>query len=121
MALLVASCALSVLAFAQDSPRDPLRALSFRNIGPATMGGRVDDVAVVESNPSIFYVATAAGGIWKTVNSGTTFTPVFDDYEVSTIGDVTLAPSDPADPLRGIGRAQQPPVLLLGQRRLPHP
>ena len=102
-ALLVASCALSVLAFAQEAPRDPLKALAFRNIGPATMGGRVDDVAVVESNPQTFYVATAAGGIWKTVNSGTTFVPVFDDHEVSTIGDITLAPSDPQTLYAGSG------------------
>ncbi len=82
---------------------DPWKALAFRNIGPATMGGRVDDVAVVESNPSFFYVATASGGIWKTVNNGTTFTPVFDDYEVSSIGDIAVAPSDPQTLYAGTG------------------
>ncbi len=87
----------------QEAARDPWKALAFRNIGPATMGGRVDDVAVVEGDPRTFYVATAAGGIWKTTNHGTTFTPVFDDYEVSTIGDVTLAPSDPQTLYAGSG------------------
>jgi hypothetical protein len=82
-------------ATAQEKPKDPWKALAFRNIGPATMGGRVDDVAVLESNPSVFYVATASGGIWKTINYGTTFVPVFDDQEVSSIGDITMAPSDP--------------------------
>ena len=90
-------------ALAQEAPRDSLKALAFRNIGPATMGGRVDDVAVVESNPQTFYVATASGGIWKTVNSGTTFAPVFDDQEVSSIGDITLAPSDPQTLYAGSG------------------
>jgi photosystem II stability/assembly factor-like uncharacterized protein len=75
---------------------DTLKGLSFRNIGPAVMGGRIDDFAVVESNPSIFYVGTATGGVWKTVNNGITFEPVFDDREVSTIGALAIAPSDPS-------------------------
>jgi photosystem II stability/assembly factor-like uncharacterized protein len=69
--------------------------LQFRSIGPAIMGGRIDDFAVVESNPHIIYAATASGGIWKTVNNGTTWDPLFDDQEVSSIGDVTVAPSNP--------------------------
>src|SRR3990172_132556 len=75
---------------------EKLQALEFRSLGPAIMGGRIDDFAVVESNPSIFYVGTASGGIFKTLNRGVTFEPVFDDQEVSTIGDLALAPSDPS-------------------------
>src|SRR4029453_15285620 len=63
--------------------------------GPANMGGRIDDFAVVESNPSIYYVAFATGGVWKTVNNGTTFTPVFDEQPVTSIGDVAVSPSSP--------------------------
>ena len=59
------------------------------------MGGRVDDIAVVESNPSIIYVGFATGGIWKTTNNGTTWTPIFDEYPVSSIGDIAIAPSNP--------------------------
>jgi hypothetical protein len=81
---------------------DPLKGLEFRNIGPASMGGRIDDFAVVESNPSVFFVGTASGGIFKTTNRGTTFEPVFDDQLVSTIGDLRSAPSIP-DPLPGTG------------------
>lgn len=73
-----------------------LAGLKFREIGPAAMGGRIDDVAVVESNPSMVFVATASGGLWKTVNAGTTWTPLFDKEAVSSIGDVTVAPSDPS-------------------------
>src|SRR5216683_5269527 len=80
----------------QASPVDKLKNLEFREIGPATMGGRIDDLAVVESNPSIVYVGTASGGLWKTTNSGTTWQPLFDNEGVSTIGDVTVAPSDPS-------------------------
>lgn len=73
-----------------------MKNLRFRSIGPAIMGGRVDDFAVVESNPSIVYVGMASGGLWKTINAGTTWEPLFDDQAVSTIGDVTVAPSDPS-------------------------
>ena len=49
---------------APAGPPDPFSGLAFRNIGPASMGGRVDDVAVLESNPAVFYVGTATGGLW---------------------------------------------------------
>ncbi|MCL4813882.1 MAG: hypothetical protein KJ061_15435 [Vicinamibacteraceae bacterium] len=77
------------------SPEAAIATLKFREIGPAAMGGRVDDFAVVESDPSIVYAGLASGGVWKTINGGTTWTPVFDNETVSTIGDVTVAPSDP--------------------------
>ena len=79
--------------------------LPFRNIGPGNPGGRVDDIAVVESDPRIFYVATAAGGIFKTENSGTTFTPITDKLPNSTIGDIAIAPSDPSILYVGMGEA----------------
>jgi len=75
---------------------DKLKNLEFREIGPAVMGGRIDDFGVVESNPNIVYVGTASGGVWKTTNNGTTWEPVFDKEGVSTIGDIAIAPSDPA-------------------------
>ena len=75
---------------------DALKGLEFRNIGPAIMGGRIDDFAVLESRPSTFYVGAASGGLWKTENNGTTFEPVFDDQESSSIGAIAIAPSDPS-------------------------
>jgi photosystem II stability/assembly factor-like uncharacterized protein len=83
-------------AVAQSSATDKLKNLEFREIGPAVMGGRIDDFAVVESNPNIVYVGTASGGVWKTTNNGTTWEAVFDKEGVSTIGDIAIAPSDPA-------------------------
>src|SRR5688572_26782815 len=50
---------------AASAPADPFPGLKFRNIGPATMGGRVDDLAVLESNPAVFYVGMASGGLWR--------------------------------------------------------
>src|SRR5688572_6442937 len=57
---------------------DPLlRSFRFRSIGPASMGGRIDDIEVSESDPNIIYLGYATSGIWKSVNNGTTFQPVF--------------------------------------------
>ena len=94
---------LNGLAFAETAHEAALKNLKFRSIGPAIMGGRVDDFAVVESDPSIIYVASAAGGIFKTVNGGITWTPIFDDQPNSTIGDLALAPSDPSILWAGMG------------------
>ncbi|MGB7296546.1 MAG: hypothetical protein WBC70_13240 [Candidatus Aminicenantales bacterium] len=76
-------------------PEKLLDGLEWRCVGPAIMGGRIDDFAVVESDPDIIYAATASGGLWKTVNNGITWEPVFDGQSTSSIGDVTVAPSSP--------------------------
>ena len=82
-----------------------LKPLKFREIGPAVMGGRIDDVAVVESNPDIVYVATASGGVMKTINGGTTWEPVFDNETSSTIGAIAVSPSDPSIVWVGTGES----------------
>jgi photosystem II stability/assembly factor-like uncharacterized protein len=71
-----------------------LRALRWRGIGPANPGGRVTVVAGIPGKPDVFYVAGAAGGIIKTVNAGTTFTPIFDSQPVASIGAIEIAPSN---------------------------
>ena len=80
--------------------------LEWRNIGPTIMGGRVSDLAVVESDPATFYVGTATGGVWKTVNHGTTFESVFEDQPTQSVGDVTVAPSNPNVVWVGSGEPQ---------------
>ena len=81
--------------FTADSPgAGALDRLAFRQIGPGAPSGRIDDLAVLESDPSTFYVATATGGVHKTVNNGTTFTPVFDHEGSSSVGDMAIAPTD---------------------------
>src|SRR5436190_23908905 len=66
-------------------------AVRFREIGPTAQGGRYVEFAVVESNPRIFYAATATGGLWKTVNNGISFTPVFDNQPDYALGAVAVA------------------------------
>ncbi|OFW46491.1 MAG: hypothetical protein A3J29_19415 [Acidobacteria bacterium RIFCSPLOWO2_12_FULL_67_14b] len=78
----------------QSAGNGPLDRLSFRSIGPATPSGRVDDFAVLESDPSTFYVGMATSGVYKTTNGGTTFTNVFNNETTASIGAVAIAPTD---------------------------
>jgi len=88
--LLVAACCLpAALLQAQDTPISLFSQVKARSIGPAVMSGRITDIEAVEDNPRILYVGTAGGGIWKSVNGGVTFSPVFDAY-CSSIGCVTI-------------------------------
>jgi photosystem II stability/assembly factor-like uncharacterized protein len=73
----------------------PFEHLHFRPIGPAGMSGRIADLAVYEANPSIFYVGSAHGGVWKTTNAGATFEAQFQDMGLISIGDVTVSQSNP--------------------------
>ena len=75
---------------------DTFSGLKFRSIGPAVASGRVMSIAVNPKNKFEYYVGVASGGVWKTVNDGTTWTPVFDGEGSYSIGWVTLDPNDPS-------------------------
>lgn len=72
-----------------------LAGLKLRSIGPAMISGRITDIAVNPRDESQWYVGAASGGLWKTDNAGTTWTPVFDGQPVYSIGVVTLDPNNP--------------------------
>jgi photosystem II stability/assembly factor-like uncharacterized protein len=74
---------------------DTLSGLKFRSIGPAFTSGRIADFAVNQKNTSEWYVAVASGNVWKTVNNGTTFDPVFENYGAYSIGTVVIDPNNP--------------------------
>jgi photosystem II stability/assembly factor-like uncharacterized protein len=80
--------------------------LEYREIGPALMGGRIAALAVVESKPQMFYLGTASGGLWKTEDHGTSWTPLFDDQPTSSIGDVTIDQANPNLVWVGTGEPQ---------------
>ena len=80
-------------AVAQDD--HPLAKMPLRLIGPALTSGRVADFAFHPQAPQIHYVAMASGGLWKTVNNGTTWTPIFDDQASFALGVVELDPTNP--------------------------
>ncbi len=104
--------AASVCAFGQDeeergprgagrAPDDPMSSQTFaglrlRGIGPAFTSGRVSQFAVEPGDSNRYYVAVASGGVWKTVNNGITWTPVFDNQASYSIGTVTLDPKNPS-------------------------
>jgi photosystem II stability/assembly factor-like uncharacterized protein len=69
--------------------------LTFRAIGPALTSGRISDLVVNPENTSEWYIAAASGGVWKTTNSGVTFSPVFDNEGSYSIGCITLDPNNP--------------------------
>jgi photosystem II stability/assembly factor-like uncharacterized protein len=73
---------------------DTFSGLKWRSIGPAAASGRVMSIAVNPKNKSEFYVGVASGGVWKTVNDGTTWTPLFDGEGSYSIGYVALDPND---------------------------
>ncbi len=73
-----------------------LAGLKLRSIGPAMISGRITDIAVNPRDESQWYVGAASGGLWKTDNAGTTWTPVFDGEPVYSIGVVTLDPNNPS-------------------------
>jgi photosystem II stability/assembly factor-like uncharacterized protein len=100
--LIFLSCSLFIQAQQkgdQTEEKDPiaklsLSALKFRAIGPALTSGRISDFAINPNNNSEFYVATSSGGVWKTVNAGTTFKPIFDEEGSYSIGCITMDPNN---------------------------
>lgn len=68
--------------------------LKWRNVGPALTSGRISDFAFNPNNPFEYYVATSSGGVWKTVNSGVTYEPIFDSQGSYSIGCVTIDPNN---------------------------
>ncbi|MDG1730016.1 MAG: glycosyl hydrolase [Algibacter sp.] len=71
-----------------------LTGLKFRSLGPAFMSGRVADIAIDPENENIWYVAEGSSGVWKTVNAGTTWTPLTDDQSFFSTGCLTLDPNN---------------------------
>lgn len=98
---LVAGVAAPASAQAPDSAF--LATFRWREIGPANMSGRITDVEGLPSPSRTFYVQTAAGGIFKTTNGGTTFRPLFDKERCASGGDLAIAPSDSMTIYAGTG------------------
>ena len=100
---LICIFAIAAVAWSETKPAEKkglltsevLSGLEFRNIGPAIMSGRISDIAIHPKNRSIWYVAVGSGGVWKTMNAGTTWTPIFDGQASYSIGCLTLDPNSP--------------------------
>ncbi|MEM6765749.1 MAG: glycosyl hydrolase [Bacteroidota bacterium] len=77
--------------------------MKFRSIGPAFSSGRIADIAIHPQDENVWYVAVASGGVWKTQNAGTTWTPLFDEQAVYSTGCVTIDPNNPSTVWVGTG------------------
>jgi len=85
---------------------ETISGLGARNIGSATMSGRIAAIAAVpEGNRLTVYVGAASGGVWKSVNGGTTYKPVFDKEAVQSIGAIAIDPTNPKVVWVGTGEA----------------
>jgi len=103
LALLALAAQAAVAQQAAKPDSALLNSLRWRAIGPANMSGRITDIEGLPSPSRTFYVAAAAGGIWKTTNGGVTFRPIFDDQRVISMGDIAIAPSDTLQLWAGTG------------------
>src|SRR6476659_10915805 len=99
--MVVLSAAVSIAASISMAGQDgggldaqALKGIELRSLGPALATGRIQDVEIDPKNPSVWYVATAFGGLWKTANRGITFTPVFDEQGSFTLCCVVVDPKD---------------------------
>ncbi|HVX38116.1 MAG TPA: hypothetical protein VHB25_00990 [Gemmatimonadaceae bacterium] len=115
--LLLASLTLG-LAAPSPAPVQPnplTSALRWRSVGPYT-GGRVTTVAGIASQPNVFYMGTAGGGVWKTDDYGQNWTPISDkDFKTSNIGAMAIAPSDPNVIYVGTGDSAPRNTVLTGE------
>ncbi len=100
---------LSVAVSAQQATKfdaATISGLPARNIGSATMSGRIAAIAAVNENGRLtLFAGSASGGVWKSVNGGTTFKPVFDRQSVQSIGALAIDPSNPKIVWAGTGEA----------------
>ncbi len=92
----------------EAGPRDPMSTPTFnglrlRSIGPAFTSGRISGIAVDPNNAARYFVSAASGGVWKTVNAGITWTPVFDREGSYSIGCIVLDPKNPLTVWVGTG------------------
>jgi hypothetical protein len=94
-------------------PASALSAFRFRLIGPAFTSGRIADLAI-HPNKKIWYAAVAAGGVWKTENAGTTWSPIFDAQESFSTGTVVLDPRDPSVVWVGTGENNAQRAVAFG-------
>jgi len=102
--VVAAALAASAQDVALDS--DTLSGLPIRAIGPAAMGGRIADIAAVHEGQRLtIYVGSASGGVWKSVDGGTTFKPIFDKQPSLSIGAVAIDPSNPQTVWVGTGES----------------
>ena len=110
---LLAICFSLISAQAQETNKEVLGALRYRHIGP--IGNRLTSVVGIPGQPNIYYVGAASGGIWKTIDGGIHWNPIFDGQPVSSIGALAIAPSNPNIVWAGTGEPWIRSHISVGQ------
>src|SRR5262245_61280088 len=118
LSIAIAAATVSLPAHQADRPQPGSRGALFsdmrwRPIGPSR-AGRTKAMAGVASQPFTFYMGMVNGGVWKTINAGRTWTPIFDGQPTGSIGSIAVAPSDPNIIYVGTGEGLQRPDLAIG-------
>ncbi|MDR3698517.1 MAG: hypothetical protein P4L56_02710 [Candidatus Sulfopaludibacter sp.] len=103
--ILAATAAFSFALWSAELNPSLFERLEYRSIGPASMGGRITDIEGVPGRPELVYVATASGGLFKTTNGGTTWTPIFDREATISIGNIAVDPRNSDVVWLGAGEA----------------
>src|SRR5260221_4112987 len=103
------------LSRAQKISLDQFKNWKPRNIGPSGMSGRIVTIDVVVDNPNIIYLGAASGGVWKTENSGNSWTPVFDEQPIQNIGSLAIQQSNPNIIWVGTGEGNTRNSLNIGE------
>ena len=111
--LLTFLTSLAAALSAQPFPNHLYAGLEWRMIGPFR-GGRVLAVTGVPGDPNTFYFGSVGGGVWKTTNTGVTWTPIFDSQHIASIGAIAVAPSDPKVIYVGSGEADMRSAISFG-------
>jgi photosystem II stability/assembly factor-like uncharacterized protein len=105
--LLIVICAcIAIYSPAQEVPSSVVKAMQWRLIGPYR-GGRVTSVCGIPNQPSVYYMGTPGGGVWKTEDGGRVWKPIFDQVPVASIGAVVVSPSNPRIVYVGTGEQSQ--------------
>ena len=94
---------LSNKSFSQNLSKETIEEMQFRHVGP--VGNRVTTVAGIPNDPMTYYVGAASGGVWKTIDGGLNWNPIFDNQDVHSIGAISIAPSDPMTIYVGTGES----------------
>ncbi|MCH8287085.1 hypothetical protein IIB79_11260, partial [candidate division KSB1 bacterium] len=98
-------CVIADVTFAQVAEENLIKDFRWRNIGPANMGGRVVDFEAVDNDFKKVFLASASGGVWKSVNGGITWKPIFENYASASIGDIAISQQNPDIIWVGTGEA----------------
>ncbi|MBS1758563.1 MAG: hypothetical protein JST23_00465 [Bacteroidetes bacterium] len=106
---------ISLNVAAQKVTLDQFKNWKPRNVGPAGMSGRITAIDVVVDNPNIIYLGAASGGVWKTTNSGNSWTPIFDEQPTQNIGSISIQQSNPNIVWVGTGEGNPRNSINIGE------